>query len=225
MVRWFQLARQLDPKAKLFINDYDILAAGGLDVNHQNYYFAVINWPLDNGAPLEGAGIQGHFGGPTPIDKMQEIIARFSGLRVPLAITEYDFNSTDEALQADFTRDFLTLIFSYAKFDDFLMWGFWERAHWLPAGAMYRADWSSKPNALVWNDLWFREWWTNETGMSDSNGLYHTRGFKGDYTVTVQYARMTQTTTLKLDATGEVTVTLDLNGRRREAARREDVRR
>lgn len=225
MVRWFQLARQLDPNAKLFINDYDILAAGGANVNQQNYYFAVINWLLDNGAPLDGAGLQGHFGGPTPIDRMQEIITRFSTLRVPLAITEYDFNSTDEALQADFTRDFLTLIFSSPKFDDFLMWGFWERAHWLPAGAMYRADWSSKPNALVWNDLWFREWWTNENGISDRSGSYRTRGFKGDYTVTVNYARMTRTAIAKLDATGEVTVMLDINSRRRDTTRGNGTRR
>jgi GH35 family endo-1,4-beta-xylanase len=223
MVRWFQLARQLDPQTKLFINDYDILSAGGLDVKHQNYYHAVINWLLDNGAPLDGAGLQGHFGGPTPIDLMQAIIARYSQLRVPLAITEFDFNTTDEALQADFTRDFLTLIFSYPKFDDFLMWGFWERAHWLPAGAMYRVDWSSKPNALVWNDLWFRAWWTNESGSSDAAGVYRARGFKGEYNVTVNYARVTKTVTTKLDATGEVTVTLEVDAKTRKSGRTGDT--
>jgi endo-1,4-beta-xylanase len=226
MVRWFQMARQLDPKTKLFINDYDILAAGGLNVQHQDYYYAVINWLLDNGAPLDGAGMQGHFSGPTPFDRMQEIIARFSALRVPLlAITEFDFNTTDEELQADFTRDFLTLIFSSPKFDDFLLWGFWERAHWLPAGAMYRADWSSKPNALVWNDLWFREWWTNESGASNSQGIYRARGFQGDYNVTVQYARTTKTATVKLGATGDLTITLDVDGQRRQTQRRETIRR
>lgn len=223
MVRWFQLARQLDPTTKLFINDYDILAAGGANVNQQNYYYAVINWLLDNGAPLDGAGIQGHFAGPTPIDRMQEIIDRFSELRVPLAITEYDFNSTDEALQADFTRDFLTLIFSSPKFNDFLMWGFWERAHWLPAGAMYRADWSSKPNALVWNDLWFREWWTNASGASDASGVYRTRAFKGDYNVTVNFARVIKTITTKLEATGEVTITLDVDSKSRNTKRRSNT--
>jgi endo-1,4-beta-xylanase len=223
IVRWFQMARQLEPNTKLFINDYDILAAGGANVNQQNYYFAVINWLLDNGAPLDGAGMQGHFAGPTPIDRMQEIIDRFSGLRVPLAITEYDFNSTDEALQADFTRDFMTLIFSSPKFNDFLMWGFWERAHWLPNGAMYRADWSSKQQALVWNDLLFREWWTNESGASDSAGVYRTRGFKGDYNVTVNYARVTKTATAKLDASGEITMMLDADSKPRNTKRRDST--
>lgn len=225
MVRWFQLARQLDPSTKLFINDYDILAAGGLDIKHQDYYYAVINWLLKQGAPLDGAGIQGHFSGPTPIDLMESIIARYSDLPVSLAITEFDFNTTDEQLQADFTRDLLTLIFSSPKFNDFLMWGFWERAHWLPAGAMYRADWSSKPNALVWNDLWFREWWTTENGASDGKGVYRTRGFKGDYNVTVSYARVTKIETVKLDTAGEVTIVLDIDAKRRNTGRTGESRR
>ena len=157
---------------------------------------------------------------------MQSIIARYSNLRVPqLAITEFDFNTTDEQLQADFTRDFVTLIFSSPKFNDFLMWGFWENAHWRPTAAMYRADWSSKPNALAWNDLWFREWWTTESGAADNNGTYHARGFKGDYNVSVNYARVTKTTTVKLDATGEITITLELDAKRRNTGRTGATRR
>lgn len=172
-------------------------------------HFAVINWLLDNGAPLEGAGIQGHFGGVTPIATMQSIIDRYAQLRVPLSITEFDFNTSDEALQADFTRDFLTLIFSSPKFNDFLMWGFWENAHWMPQAAMYRSDWSSKPNALAYNDLLFREWWTNASGVVDAGGKYAVRGFKGTYHVTVVYGRASKTVTATLDDNGELTITLD----------------
>ena len=219
MVKWFQNARRLDPKAKLYINDYDILEANGGAVQHQDYYFTVINWLLDTGAPLEGAGIQGHFGGVTPIATMQSIIDRYSSLRVPLSITEFDFNTSDEALQADFTRDFLTLIFSTPKFNDFLMWGFWENAHWMPQGAMYRSDWSSKPNALIWNDLLFREWWTNANGLSDAVGKYTVRGFKGSYNVTAVYGRANKTVTATLDANGEITIILNAAIRRPVSSR------
>ncbi|MGH9801569.1 MAG: hypothetical protein ACRD82_14495, partial [Blastocatellia bacterium] len=105
------------------------------------------------------------------------------------------------------------------KFTDFLMWGFWEKSHWLPLGAMYRADWSSKPNALVYNDLLFREWWTNEAGASDAAGKFSTRGFKGSYNVTAVYGRTSQTVTATIDQTGEATVTLDV------AAPRSPIRR
>ncbi len=185
MVRWFQMARQHDPQAKLFYNDYDILAANGWNRQKQDYVFTLMNWLLDNGAPVDGVGMQGHFGAVTQIDTMQEIIARFSQLRVPFNITEFDFNTPDEALQADFTRDVVTLLFSSPRCTDFLMWGFWERAHWLPQGAMYRADWSSKPNALVWNELLFNEWWTNESGATNREGQFTVRAFKGKQRVTV----------------------------------------
>jgi hypothetical protein len=112
-------------------------------------------------------------------------------------------------LQAEYTRDVMTMIFSHPKFTDFLMWGFWERSHWLPAGAMYRADWSSKPNALVYNDLVFREWWTNEAGVADAAGRFTARGFKGAYNVTAVYQRVANTVTATIDSSGEVTVTLD----------------
>jgi GH35 family endo-1,4-beta-xylanase len=225
MIRWFQIARQLEPNAKLFINDYNILEAGGADINHQNYFHAVCKWLLDSGAPLDGIGIQGHFGGITTIPTMQAIIDRYAQLGVPLAITEYDFNTSDEDLQADFTRDFMTLIFSQPQFDDFLIWGFWERAHWLPLGAMYRADWSSKKNALVWNDLLFNEWWTNVARETDSNGRLTVRGFKGTYHITVKVGReqVTVPITLGESATTEIVIEPVRHSRpvsRRSAGRR-----
>lgn len=209
IVRWFQTARALDPQARLFVNDYDILAGGGAEVNHQNYLFALTQWMLDKGAPVDGVGMQGHFDRVTPPTLMQAIIERFSALPVQLAMTEFDVNLADEDLQAEFTRDVMTMVFSQPKFTDFLMWGFWEKSHWLPLGAMYRADWSSKPNALVYNDLVFRQWWTNESGTTDAAGKFSTRGFKGSYNITVVWGRTSQTVVATIDQGGEVTVSLD----------------
>lgn len=209
MIRWFWNARRLDPATKLFVNDYDIIAGGGDDKPQQNYLFALSKWLLDNGAPLDGVGMQGHFNRITPPARMQEIIEGFSQFPVTLAITEFDVNLTDEELQAEYTRDVMTMIFSQPKFTEFLMWGFWERSHWLSAGAMYRADWSSKPNALAYNDLVFGEWWTNEAGVADAAGRFTARGFKGVYNVTAVYQRVANTVTATIDANDEITITLD----------------
>lgn len=214
LIRWFQLARNLDPQAQLFVNDYDIIAAGGADVNHQTYLFELTKWMLENGAPVDGVGLQGHFDRITPPALMQTIIERFSTLPVQLAVTEFDINMADEELQAEYTRDVMTMIFSQPKFTDFLMWGFWEKSHWLPLGAMYRADWSSKPNALVYNDLLFREWWTNASGESDATGRFATRGFKGAYNVTAIYGRVAKVTEAMIDQSGEVTLMLDVTAPR-----------
>lgn len=210
IVRWYQNARRLDSTAKLTLNDYDILSGGGLNTVKHNYFFTLINWLRERGAPVDVIGFQGHFGYVTPIDTMQAIVNRFAQLGLPIAITEFDYDTEDEALQADFTRDFMTFIFSQPSFDDFLMWGFWERSHWLPRGAMYRADWSSKPNALVYTNLLFNEWWTNADGLSDAAGKFTARGFKGEYNVTVRVDRVEKTVTAKLASNGEVVVDLDV---------------
>jgi GH35 family endo-1,4-beta-xylanase len=224
MAKWFHNVRRLDPQARLYLNDFDVLEAGGLDVRRQDYLFALANWLLNNGAPLDGIGLQGHFERITPPAVMQSIIERYSQLPLALAITEFDVNMLDEQLQADYTRDVMTLIFSYPKFNDFLLWGFWEKSHWQPHAALYRGDWSSKPNALVFNELVFRDWWSSKSGVTDANGKFALRGFKGTYNVTVVYQRISHTATATIDSSGETAININVitsrNAGRRAATRR-----
>jgi GH35 family endo-1,4-beta-xylanase len=186
MVEWFKLARAADSNVRLFINDYSILSSGGMDVAHQDHYAKTIKFLLDGGAPVAGIGMQGHFSGKlTAPDKMLEILDRFGELGPRIQVTEFDINITDEQLQADFTRDFMITLFSHPKVDGIIMWGFWEKRHWQPDGAMVRKDWSLKPNGQVWMDLVHRQWTTNEQGKSCADGAYKVRGFLGDYEITV----------------------------------------
>jgi endo-1,4-beta-xylanase len=106
-------------------------------------------------------------------------------------------------------RDVMRMIFSQPKVDDFLMWGFWANAHWQPIAAMYRADWSSKPAALAWNDLLFREWWTNERGVTDRSGRFAVRGFKGKYNITVVTRGESKTVEAVIEDDNEITIRLD----------------
>jgi endo-1,4-beta-xylanase len=186
MVEWFTRARQrLPADCRLFINDYGIVAAGGAtDTPHQRHYAETIRFLLDQGAPLEGIGVQSHFGGqPTPPAAALAILDRFAAFKLPILVTEFDINTQDEDYQAAYTRDYLTLCFSHPGVSGFLMWGFWEGAHWLPQAAMMRKDWSEKPNLAVWRELVLRRWWSDLTAHTDADGVARVRGFKGTYTV------------------------------------------
>jgi len=187
MVDWFKIAREADPEVELFINDYSILSAGGRDTAHQDHYEKTIRFLTEKGAPVGGIGMQGHFGWQlTAPPRLLEVLDRFAGLGKDIEVTEFDIDVSDEQLQADYLRDFMTTLFSHPKVKGILMWGFWEGRHWKPQAALFRRDWSVKPNGQAWMDLVLKEWWTDASGKSDAGGWFTTRGFLGDYEVTVQ---------------------------------------
>ena len=186
MIAWFKLARHHDPQVNLYLNDYAILSGGGMDRAHQDHFERTLRFLKQGGAPISGLGMQAHFGGtPTPPERMLAILDRFAALGLAISITEHDIDTQDEQLQADFTRDFLTVAFSHPAVVALLTWGFWENSHWRPNGAYYRSDWSVKPAGQVWMDLVTRTWWTDETVTAGADGTARTRGFLGDYIITV----------------------------------------
>lgn len=61
----------------------------------------------------------------------------------------------------------------------------------------------------MYRSLVFEEWWTEERGEADKNGVYATDGFKSDYRVTAQKGALSgQATAAVDDENGTVTVEL-----------------
>ena len=200
VIEWFQLAHRADPAAKLYDNDYDTAESGREDNTHTDSYEETIRYLIDHGAPLSGIGIQSHFGWnlPSPAAVLKGL-DRLAWLGLELEITEHDIDVTDERLQADYTRDYMTLAFSHPAVTGFLSWGFWEGSHWRPDCAYFRRDWSIKPAGKVWIDLVMNKWWTRASGETDSHGKYNTRGFLGDYDITVTHGGKSKTVHVTLE--------------------------
>ena len=206
MAAQLKRARELEPDARMVINDANNLGEGNSDAEFKR----ILRRMLELGAPLEGIGLQGHFSFKlTPPEELYGRLEDFGALNLPLSITEFDVNIPDEKLQADYLRDFLTVAFSSNYVSKFLMWGFWEGQHWLPQTALYRRDWSLKPNGKAFKDLLFKTWWTNISGSSDASGQYKARGFLGEYKLTVTANGKTTVKSLKLEkGMAEVVITL-----------------
>lgn len=203
MIAWFKLARSFDPEVKLYLNDFSILSAGGLDKSHQDHFEKTLRFLKDGGAPITGLGMQSHFGGtPTPPERMLSILDRYAAIGLDIAITEHDIDTEDEQLQAEFTRDFLTTVFSHPSVVSILTWGFWENSHWKPNAAYYRSDWAVTPAGQVWLDLVTRKWWTNTAAETGADGSVRSRGFLGDYEITVTHDGITKTVKVKLPVAG-----------------------
>lgn len=186
---WFRLARAADPKPMLFLNDYPPLDGAAVGNVHLNAFEQNIRFLKEGGAPIGGIGFQGHFGGSLiPPARVVSGLDRFGKFGLPIAITEFDVNTNDEQLQADYLRDFFTAAFSHPAVNSIIMWGFWEGRHWLPDAALYRRDWTLKPNGQAYRDLVFKDWWTNSDGKTSAKGTYTARGFLGDYDVIIEAA-------------------------------------
>lgn len=193
MVDWFKLARSIDAKPKLYINDFAILAGGGGTTAHRDHYEKMIQLLVDRGAPFDGIGMQGHFGTSlTSPDDLLAILDRYAKFKKDIAVTEFDVVIEDEELAGNYVRDFYTVLFSHPAVTTLTMWGFWDSNHWKKNAVMYHADWSLKPGGQAYRDLVLGKWKTRAEGSTNAAGLYQTRGFKGQYDVVVKLGGRSQ---------------------------------
>lgn len=196
MADWFALARSLDPKAKLYINDFAILPGGGGTTAHRDHYEKMIQLLVDRGAPFDGIGLQGHFGSSlTGPEDLLALLDRYGRFGKDLAVTEFDVVLDDAELAGKYVRDFYTVLFSHPRVTTLVMWGFWDEIHWKKNAVMYDAALQLKPGGQAYKDLVLGKWRTHEMGRTDADGRFVTRGFKGNYEITVKNGEQSQTAT------------------------------
>ncbi len=182
----FRAAREEDPGARLFMNDYAILEGGGGETMHRLRYEKVLRDLVAAGAPLDGIGIQGHFSAPltAPLDMKQQL-DRFAAFGKPILITEYDIEGDDLELSADFLRDLLILCYGHPAVEGFIMWGFWDGKHWKKNAPLFKKDWAPKPALKVYEDLVMKQWRTDAMASTDARGEALIPGHLGDYEISV----------------------------------------
>lgn len=195
--RVFEEARACDPNATLLLNDF----------NTSDQYRQLIRCCLDAGVPIDVIGIQSHqYQGFWGMDKLHEVLDRFSSFGMPIHFTENTFVSghlmppdivdlndyrirewptTPEGEDRQ-ARDLLAMVdtlFAHPLVTAFTNWDFCDGA-WLgaPAG-LVRLDGSKKP---AYDALWQRihkDWHTRVTLMTDEQGCCTIDGFAGQYTL------------------------------------------
>lgn len=205
IVEWFNLAHQIDPKAELLINDIRLHmpkgGPGGSAIPPEDDFYYYLKYLKDHGAPLAGIGIESHLAKMTPPDEFYAQLERYAEFG-SLNITEFDDTVDDEQLQADMTRDYMTICFSHPKMENFISWGFWDGQHWRKNAPIFRKDWSLKPSGQVYKDLVFKQWWTDQKAATDAAGSAKVRGFLGDYEISVTSGGKTVTQPAKLTRDG-----------------------
>jgi endo-1,4-beta-xylanase len=200
---WFQQTAAADPQTKLYINDYSIISAGGMDLSVQSRYRQSIETILVNGGRIDGIGVQGHmYTTLTGPERIYEVLNDFAGYGAKLSITEFDASGADPIIMGDYMRDILIIAFSHPQVENFIMWGFWDGDQWHGDAPLYNMDWSLKPAGQAFLDTVFNEWWTDSTQTADYRGRAAVRGFLGDYEITASYAGVTKTAPFTLQSGG-----------------------
>jgi GH35 family endo-1,4-beta-xylanase len=185
MVQWFKETDAVLPDCDLYYNDYAALARGGHPTGHKEHFEKTIKYLIDNGAPIDGIGIQGHFGSLlTPPHRILKGLDRWGSFKKKIMITEFDVIVPDEQLRADFLRDFFISCFSHQAVEGIVVWGFWAPTHWMPDSAFYDDDWNLTKTGQQWKTL-MQQWQTDETLTTDSAGVVKLRGFIGDYKIDI----------------------------------------
>lgn len=195
----FDQARAIDPGATLLLNDF----------NTSEQYRQLIEDCLAAGVPMDVIGIQSHqHQGFWGLEKLHQVLERFSTFGMPLHFTENTFVSGDpipphitdlndwrvsewpttpagEERQARNLVDMVTTLFAHPLVEAFTNWDYTDGA-WLgaPAG-LVRKDGSRKPAWHALNELINGAWSTHETLMTDENGQLTLDGFRGQYRVKV----------------------------------------
>ncbi len=208
--RVYQIAREEDPNVLLAYNDYKLFHVEN-DAEWRKEQ-EVIQKLVAAGVPLDILAEQSHMGTPLiPIPTVLSNLDELGRYGKSIEITEFDLGVRDDAVQADYVRDFLTACFSNPHVVSFVQWGFWEGAHWRSkeGGHLVRRDFSLRPAMEAYRDLIFKQWWTNANGQSDATGSFATRGFKGSYEVRATKNGHTTTQNIQLDdKTGGITFVL-----------------
>lgn len=192
----FKWAKAAAPNVPLFVNEYSILC----EPDRVQAYLDLIKGLQDDGAEIGGIGIQEHAAERIlDVPSEQNTMERQSEVRLtpegmwetldrlssetglPIHLTEISFRSLDPEKRADALEKFFRVAFAHEKVDVIMLWGFWQRSHWLGAqAALLDADFNLLPAGVRLLYLLEEEWKTQVEGDLNAEGFAF-RGFYGKY--------------------------------------------
>lgn len=135
----FRWAREADPRALLFYNDY---SAEDTNTKSDAIYQMVRDFKT-RGVPIDGVGMQMHLTTKVaPLAGMEANMRRLIGLGLEIQITELDVRlpvdsagnaaPADIAAQAQIYRDVVSLCLKAARCTAIQTWGFTDKHSWIP---------------------------------------------------------------------------------------------
>lgn len=186
----YKRARELDPDVKLFTNEFNVLS---VDENFKEVqtdeYVADVRRLLEQGAPIDGVGIQGHIWFEDILahpEVIKQRLDKVAALKLPIWISEFDVADADEKANADKLELVYRTAYSHPAVEGIMMWVFWAGASWRgPNCGLARRDWTLNEAGKRF-EAFMSEWSTTASGRCDTAGVFAFDGYHGDYAVTIK---------------------------------------
>jgi arylsulfatase A-like enzyme/GH35 family endo-1,4-beta-xylanase len=217
---WFNIAsnHMVDPEAKLFINENQIISAksealqSGYYTARRDIYYATIDQLIAGNAPIHGVGFQNrykweHIDPADVYSRLDEFGTRY-GLQ--MAGTEFEIKDQSpfipgEYLRAQMTEETLTVYYSHALATGLNAWDYMEG----DISSLCYYDGTIKLNGLVWYYVNRIRYNTETNETTDLSGAVSVDGHKGEYNVTVSYGGTDYPATVTLTSNQTAMVTLE----------------
>ena len=177
----FRELKKQDAHVLAFTNEYGIISKGGLDTKKQQWYYDYIKRVDKNtGGLVDGIGIQCHIGSDlTSPQKVLEILNFYASLKKQISISEFTLEIDDAEVRKQYTKDFMTAVFSHPAVSEFLFWGVnKEKAD------IFTKEWKHGMMGEAFFELVHDEWKTNLIVETNKKGMTEGKGFYGTYEYT-----------------------------------------
>lgn len=193
----FELVRELDPDAKLTLNDYGII---GHDFGYGPYY-NLIHSLLENNVPIDYIGLQGREPRMDwiPATEIWATLEAYSAFDLPIHITEFTCPSSGNPItnswkkgiwteenQAEYAKRYYKTCFAHPSVEGFIWWDLWDGGSWVRNGGLLDEDFKPKLIYETLDGLINDEWHTEGTATTDNDGKMTFKGFFGVYEINLK---------------------------------------
>ncbi|MBU2913505.1 endo-1,4-beta-xylanase [Reichenbachiella agariperforans] len=182
----FIWAREADPDAELYVNDYNVEFGWG----DADEYVTLINDMIDKGAPVTGVGLQAHFWDccRPDINDFVTQVNKIAEVGLPMRLTEYDYGGDlTEGQQAEDFIKVATVAFSHPSINGMISWGLSDAGAWRENTGFFTADHTPKLAADTLLYLTQELWATNFDYILGGAETINFDAYYGDYRVEVKF--------------------------------------
>lgn len=127
----FEKARQYCPKAKLILNDYNVLRWD------TDQFIAIANKVKTRGL-LDGVGCQAHGLESQSLSELQANFNKIKAIGVPIYISEYDVNIADDSEQRQILSQQFPLFYESSQVAGITFWGYIYGQTWVADSGLIR---------------------------------------------------------------------------------------